>query len=309
MKKIILDVDPGHDDAVAIMLAALNPEIDLLAVTVVAGNQTLEKTFNNALKVCSHLNINVPVYKGMGGPMVRKQVIADDIHGETGLDGPHFDEITIKGEEKHAVDFIIETLLNSEEKITLVPAGPLTNIGMAITREPRILEKIEKIVLMGGAYQLGNITPAAEFNIYADPEAAYIVFTSGVPLVMMGLDLTRQALATKEVVEKIGSLNNKASKLFVDLMEFFAKTQHDVFGWEAPPVHDPTTVAYLIYPSCIEVKPMYCKIELRSEDSYGRTLCDYFGMLKQEPNTDVAVKLDFDKFWNIIYETLSNYKG
>ncbi len=200
-------------------------------------------------------------------------------------------------------------MLNSEEKITLVPAGPLTNIGMAITREPKILEKIEKIVLMGGAYQLGNITPAAEFNIYADPEAAYIVFTSGVPLVMMGLDLTRQALATKEVVEKIGSLNNKASKLFVDLMEFFAKTQHDVFGWEAPPVHDPTTVAYLIDPSCIEVKPMYCKIELRSEDSYGRTLCDYFGMLKQEPNTDVAVKLDFDKFWNIIYETLSNYKG
>ena len=179
---------------------------------------------------------------------------------------------------------------------------------MALRKEPRIKEKIEQIVLMGGAYQLGNVTPAAEFNILADPEAAHIVFSSGLPVVMMGLDLTRQALATKEVVDKIGSLNNKASKLFVDLMEFFAKTQHDVFGWSAPPVHDPTTVAYLIDPSCIETKPMYCKIELKSEDSYGRTLCDYFGILKKEPNVDVAVKLDFDKFWNIVYETLKLYK-
>ncbi len=308
MKKIILDVDPGHDDAVAIMLAAFNPDIDLLGITVVAGNQTVEKTFSNALKVCSHLGIDVPVYKGMTGPIVRKQVIADDIHGETGLDGPHFGEITKKGEEMHAVDYIIEKLMSSDEKITLVPTGPLSNIGMALRKEPRIKEKIEQIVLMGGAYQLGNVTPAAEFNIWADPEAAYIVFSSELPLVMMGLDLTRQALATKEVVEKIGSLNNKASQLFVDLMEFFAKTQHDVFGWSAPPVHDPTTVAYLIDPSCIETKPMYCKIELKSEDSYGRTLCDYFGILKTAPNTDVAVKLDFDKFWNIVYETLKLYK-
>ena len=308
MKKIILDVDPGHDDAVAIMLAAFNPDIDLLGITVVAGNQTVEKTFSNALKVCSHLGIDVPVYKGMKGPIVRKQVIADDIHGETGLDGPHFDEVTKKGEEMHAVDYIIEKLMSSDEKITLVPTGPLSNIGMALRKEPRIKEKIEQIVLMGGAYQLGNVTPAAEFNIWADPEAAYIVFSSELPLVMMGLDLTRQALATKEVVEKIGSLNNKASQLFVDLMEFFAKTQHDVFGWSAPPVHDPTTVAYLIDPSCIETKPMYCKIELKSEDSYGRTLCDYFGILKTAPNTDVAVKLDFDKFWNIVYETLKLYK-
>ena len=138
MKKIILDVDPGHDDAVAIMLAAFNPDIDLLGITVVAGNQTVEKTFSNALKVCSHLGIDVPVYKGMTGPIVRKQVIADDIHGETGLDGPHFGEITKKGEEMHAVDYIIEKLMSSDEKITLVPTGPLSNIGMALRKEPRI---------------------------------------------------------------------------------------------------------------------------------------------------------------------------
>jgi len=306
-EKIILDCDPGHDDAVAIMLAAINPKIELLGITVVAGNQKLEKTVNNALKVCNHLNLNVPVYSGMSRPMIREQLIADDIHGETGLDGPKFEELKIKAEDKHAVNFIIDTLMNSDEKVTLVPTGPLTNIGMAIRFEPRIIEKINRIVLMGGSYQLGNMTPAAEFNILADPDAAHIVFSSGVKVVMMGLDLTRQASATKEVVEKIKSLNNKASKLFVDLMEFFAASQKNVFGWSAPPVHDPTTIAYIIDPECIEVKPMFCEIELWSERSYGRTLCDYFGILKKEPNVDVAVKLDFDRFWNLIYENLKLY--
>lgn len=306
-EKIILDCDPGHDDAVAIMLAAINPKIELLGITVVAGNQKLEKTVNNALKVCNHLNLDVPVYSGMSRPMIREQLIADDIHGETGLDGPKFEELKIKAEDKHAVNFIIDTLMNSDEKITLVPTGPLTNIGMAIRFEPRIIEKINRIVLMGGSYQLGNMTPAAEFNILADPDAAHVVFSSGVKVVMMGLDLTRQASATKEVVEKIKSLNNKASKLFVDLMEFFAASQKNVFGWSAPPVHDPTTIAYIIDPECIEVKPMFCEIELWSERSYGRTLCDYFGILKKEPNVDVAVKLDFDRFWNLIYENLKLY--
>ena len=306
-EKIILDCDPGHDDAVAIMLAAINPKIELLGITVVAGNQKLEKTVNNALKVCNHLNLDVPVFSGMSRPMIREQLIADDIHGETGLDGPKFEELKIKAEDKHAVNFIIDTLMNSDEKITLVRTGPLTNIGMAIRFEPRIIEKINRIVLMGGSYQLGNMTPAAEFNILADPDAAHIVFSSGVKVVMMGLDLTRQASATKEVVEKIKSLNNKASKLFVDLMEFFAASQKNVFGWSAPPVHDPTTIAYIIEPECIEVKPMFCEIELWSERSYGRTLCDYFGILKKEPNVDVAVKLDFDRFWNLIYENLKLY--
>ena len=306
-EKIILDCDPGHDDAVAIMLAAINPKIDLLGITVVAGNQKLEKTVNNALKVCNHLNLNVPVYSGMSRPMIREQLIADDIHGETGLDGPVFEELRIKAEKEHAVNFIIDTLMSSDEKITLVPTGPLTNIGMAMRLEPEIIDKIKRIVLMGGSYQLGNMTPAAEFNILADPDAAHVVFSSGVKLVMMGLDLTRQASATKEVVEKIESLHNKASQLFVDLMKFFAASQKNVFGWEAPPVHDPTTIAYIIDPECIEVKPMFCEIELWSERSYGRTLCDYFGILKKEPNVDVAVKLDFDRFWNLIYENLKLY--
>ncbi len=306
-EKVILDVDPGHDDAVAIMLAAKNPKIDLLAITVVAGNQTLEKTTRNTLNVCSHLGINVPISAGMDRPMVRKQVIAENIHGETGLDGPHFGNVKVELDKRHAVDLIIDLLMESDRDINLVPTGPLTNIAMAMRKEPRIVDKIKRIVLMGGAYTIGNVTPAAEFNIFADPEAAHVVFSSGRPIVMMGLDLTRQALATKEVVDKIKTIDNKASKLFVDLMEFFTKTQHEVFGWEAPPTHDPTTIAYLIDPSVIKTKPMHVEIELKSDTCYGRTVCDYFGITGKKPNVDVATELDFDKFWNLIYETLRMY--
>lgn len=306
-EKIILDVDPGHDDAVAIMLAAKNPKIDLLAITVVAGNQTLEKTTQNALNICSHLGINVPVAAGMAGPMVREQIIADDIHGETGLDGPEFGEITVELDKRHAVDLIIDMLMESDGDITLVPTGPLSNIAMAMRKEPKIVEKIKQIVLMGGAYTIGNVTPSAEFNILADPEAAHVVFSSGRPIVMMGLDLTRQALATREVIDRMKTIGNKASKLFVDIIEFFTKTQKEIYGWEAPPTHDPTTIAYLIDPSIVETKPMYTEIELRSEKSYGRTICDYYNVTGKEPNVEVAVKLDFDKFWNLIYETLKLY--
>ncbi|WZL75000.1 nucleoside hydrolase [Clostridiaceae bacterium 35-E11] len=308
-KKVILDCDPGHDDAINILLAGKSPYIDLQAITVVAGNQTLEKTAKNALNICSAVGItDVPIAAGMSKPMVREQVIADDIHGETGLDGPSFDEPTIPLDPRHGVDLIIELLMKSEGDITLVPTGPLTNIAMAMRKEPKIVSKIEQIVLMGGAYQLGNVTPAAEFNIYADPEAAHVVFSCGRPVVMMGLDLTRQALATPEVIAKMKPIGNKASKLFVDLMEFFTKTQHEVFGWDSPPVHDPTTVAWLIDPSVIETKPMYVEVDIRSERSYGRTLCDYFGVVGKPANTEVAVKLDFDKFWNIVYETLKLYE-
>ena len=200
--KIIHDCDPGHDDAVAILMAAVHPAIDLQAVTVVAGNQTLEKTVRNALNICSASGrfSDIPVAAGMSRPMVREQVVAGDIHGESGLDGPVFDEPDVGLDPRHAVDLIIDLLLDSDDPITIVPTGPLTNIGMAIRKEPDIVEKIERIVLMGGAYQHGNVTPSAEFNIYADPEAAHVVFTCGRPIVMMGLDVTRKALATPAMI-------------------------------------------------------------------------------------------------------------
>lgn len=306
-RKIILDVDPGHDDAVAMMIAAVHPAVDLKAVTVVAGNQTLEKTTRNALNVASAIGLTCPVAAGMSRPLVREQVIADDIHGVSGLDGPVFGEPTVSLDGRHAVDLIIETLLASDGDITVVPTGPLTNLAMAMRKEVRIVERIERIVLMGGACQLGNFTPAAEFNIYADPEAAQVVFSSGRPLVMMGLDLTRQALCGPDVIGRVRKLGNPVAQLFAELMEFFAATQKEVFGWEAPPLHDPTTLAWLIDPTLITTKAMHVDIELRGEHTYGRTCCDWYGVTGKAPNADVAVKLDVPRFWDFIVETLALY--
>ncbi len=306
-KKIILDCDPGHDDAVAIMLAAKSEKLDLLGITVVAGNQTLEKTQVNARNVCQCLGLDVPVYAGCGQPMVREKMVAADIHGETGLDGPVFEPLTKPLEEKHAVPFMIDTLMGSDGDITVVTTGPMTNLAMAMRMEPRIVEKIEQIVLMGGAYTNGNVTPAAEFNIIADADAAYVCFTSGRPITMVGLDVTRKALCYPAVVDRMEKVGNKASRLFVDLMRHFCKSQKEVFGWEGGPLHDPITIAYLIDPSVLTVKPMHAEIDIRSTQSYGRTNCDYFGYQKLEPTADVAVDIDVEKFWDIIEDGLRKY--
>lgn len=223
-RKIILDCDPGHDDAIAILLAGKSKYIELLGITVVAGNQTLEKTTKNALNVCQYLGLDVPVYAGCGQPMIRdKQVISEEIHGESGLDGPAFEILERKAEEKHAVLYLIETLMNSDGDITLVPTGPLTNIAMAMRLEPKIVSKIKEIVLMGGTYQLGNVTPAAEFNILADGDAAHVVFTSGCPIVMVGLDVTRKVLCYPSIIERMEKSNSKASQLFGELTQKRAK--------------------------------------------------------------------------------------
>jgi ribosylpyrimidine nucleosidase len=326
--KIILDCDPGHDDAVAILMAAAHPAIDLRAVTVVAGNQTLEKTANNALNVCSATGrcANVPVAAGMSRPIVRQQVTAGDIHGKSGLDGPTFGPPSISLDPRNAIDLIIETLLASDGDITLVPTGPLSNIAMALRHEPKIIPKIHRIVLMGGVYQHGNVSPSAEFNIFADPEAAHIVFTCGRPIVMMGLDITRQVQATPDVVARVGSLGNPQAVLFAEMMEFFSKTQKEIFGWEGAPLHDPTTIAWLIDPSFITLKKMRVEIELRGELTYGRTSCDFFGLENADenpgagmfraashlerpagPNAEVAVAVDAPKFWDIVYDTFALY--
>lgn len=305
--KIILDCDPGHDDAVAILLAGKSEKIDLLGITVVAGNQTLEKTQVNARNVCQCVGLDVPVYAGCGQPMIREKMVAADIHGETGLDGPVFEPLTKELEPEHAVNFIIRTLLDSDGDITMVTTGPMTNLAMAMRMEPAIIPKIRQIVLMGGAYTNGNVTPAAEFNIIADADAAYVCFTSGRPITMVGLDVTRKALCYPSVVERMEKVGNKASQLFVDLMRHFCKSQKEVFGWEGGPLHDPITIAYLIDPSVLTVKPMHAEIDIRSTQSYGRTNCDYFGYQKLEPTADVAIDIDVEKFWNIIEDGLRKY--
>ena len=306
-RKIILDCDPGHDDAVAILLAGINENIELLGISVVTGNQTLDKTTTNALNICQWLGLDVPVYKGCPDPMIRPKFVAADIHGETGLDGPVFEPLTRKAEEQHAVLWMIDTLMKSDGDITVVTTGPMTNLGMAMRMEPAIIPKIKEIVLMGGAYTNGNVTPAAEFNIIEDADAAYVCFTSGRPITMVGLDVTRKALCYPSIVERMGKIDNKAAKLFVDLMGHFCKSQKEVFGWEGGPLHDPITIAYLIDPSVITVKPMYCEIDIFSPQSLGRTNCDFFGYLKKEPNVNVAIAVDADKYWDIIEENIRKY--
>lgn len=307
-RKIILDCDPGHDDAIAIMLAGKSEKIDLLGIVTVAGNQTQEKTVRNALNVCQFLNLDVPVYAGSPRPIVReKPVIADDIHGESGLEGPVFDELTRKPEDKRGVLYIVDTLMESDGDITVVTTGPMTDLAMAMRIEPQIIPKIREIVLMGGSYQNGNVTPAAEFNIMADGDAAHIVFTCGRPITMVGLDVTRKALCYPSIVERMRANKNPAGALFADLMEFFNKTQKEVFGWDGGPLHDPITIAYLIDPSVITLKPMFSQIDIRSEQSYGRTNCDYFGYLGKEPNADVAIDIDVEKYWDIIEDTIKLY--
>lgn len=305
--KIILDCDPGHDDAVAMMLAAGSPAIDLLGITVVSGNQTLEKTVRNALRVTQWLGVNVPVYGGCSLPMVREKKIAGDIHGESGLDGPVFPELDRQAQPMHAVEYLIRTLLSSDGDITVVTTGPMTNLAMALRLEPRIAEKIRRIVLMGGSYTNGNVTPAAEFNMIADAEAAYVCFNSGIPLTMIGLDVTRKVLCYPEVVERMAKVDNRASRLFVDLMAHFCKSQKEVFGWEGGPLHDPVTVACLIDPTLVTTKAMNAQVDIRSTQSYGRTNCDFFGYQQLPANADVAVDIDVEKFWDIIEQGLRNY--
>ncbi|MBR5094493.1 MAG: nucleoside hydrolase [Oscillospiraceae bacterium] len=306
-KRIILDCDPGHDDAVAIMLAAGDPGLELLGVTVVAGNQTLENTQRNARNVLQWIGKDVPVYAGCGRPLVREKIVAGDIHGSTGLDGPVFPKLTKRLETQHAVLYLIDTLLRSEGDITVVTTGPMTNLAMALRLEPKIAEKIRRIVLMGGAVGNGNVTPAAEFNILADAEAAQICFSSGRPITMVGLDVTRKVLCYPQIVARMERLGTCASELFVALMAHFCRTQKEIFGWEGGPLHDPVTIASLIDPALLTTKAANVQIELRSSQSYGRTNCDMFDYLHLPHTADVAVDIDVERFWDIVEEGLARY--
>lgn len=307
-QKIILDCDPGHDDAIAMLLAGKHPEIELLAITTVAGNQSIEKTTLNALKVCSLANIrNVPIARGMDRPLVRPARPAANIHGESGMDGPSVPEPTLAPVAQHAVDFIIELLLQSDGDITLVPTGPLTNIAMAIRKEPRILPKIQAISLMGGAIGLGNTTPAAEFNIWADPEAAQIVFACGRPITMAPLEVTHQALATGEVLARLRAANRPVASFAADLLVFFANTYKEVYGFTAAPVHDPCAVAVVVEPGIVKTQMMHVAIETTGQWTTGRTVCDIYGKMGQAPNVAVGRALEVERFWEMVIAALISY--
>jgi len=321
MKKVILDCDPGHDDAFAMMLAVQN--LDVLGITTIGGNCTLENVTQNALKILEVLNrTDIPVYKGHSCPLVMPLVTAPQFHGETGLDGPILPMPIAKAQDKHAVDFIIDTVMNTED-VTLIATGPLTNIAAAINKEPRIIERIKELSIMGGSVTFGNWTPAAEFNIYVDPEAAYRVFNSGVHVKMSGINLTRQCCLTHEHVGKFREIGTKTANLAADLTEYFIGATIKSASLTGANMHDACAVAWIVDPSLVKAAKMHIDIELKGELTRGMTVCDYRHLRGVEPeidlyreaqmdfrgktpNAEAALELDFSGFMKLLYQTLAN---
>ena len=308
-RRIILDCDPGHDDAIALILAHGNPEIDLAAITVVAGNQTIDNVTRNALATATVAGITgVPIAAGAHRSLIEPQFVAD-VHGETGLDGPVLPEPTVSLDPRHGVDLIIDTVMGSQPgEITLVPTGPLTNIALAVRKEPRIVARVREVVLMGGAYHGGNYSAAAEFNIAVDPEAAHIVFGEPWPLTMIGIDLTHQALATPAVVERITALDTEVSRFVVDILDFFTESYQDTQGFAAPPVHDPCTVAYVIDPAVLTTRKAPLRVELTGGLTRGMTVADFRFPPPPDCTTSVAVTLDHERFWNLVVDAISRLR-
>ena len=308
-KKIILDCDPGHDDAVAIMLAAAHEKIDILGITCVAGNSTLINTKQNALKVCSLIGrIDIPIYSGADKPLKYDLVTAEHVHGKSGLDtdgNPIYIEKGYDIQKMHAVDFIIKTCHEQLEPIYICPVGPLTNIALAIQKDPSIKNKIKEIVFMGGAaLALGNITPVAEFNIFVDPHAANIVINSGIKIVMFGLDVTHKVNVNDEIINDIKNNKNKSSILFADLMNFYSKTHRKVFEINESPLHDPCVIGYLIDKSIFSGKFVNVTVEEDSNLTRGKTVADWVNVTNRKPNCNVMINADSKKFFSILKKEL-----
>ena len=308
-RKIIIDTDPGQDDAVAILLALASPdEIDVLGVTAVAGNVPLPLTQKNARIVCELAGkSDTLVFAGCDAPLVRKLVTAEHVHGKTGLDGPQMSDPTMPLQDQHAVEYIIETLrAHDAGTITLCPLGPLTNIATAFKSAPDIIEKVQEIVLMGGAYfQVGNITPAAEFNIYVDPEAAKIVFDSGVPIVVIPLDVTHKALTTRARVEAFRALGTKVGDMVAAWTDFFERFDKEKYGSEGAPLHDPCVIAYLIQPDLFTGRHVNVEIETVSELTLGMTVADWWRVTDRAPNAMFMGDLDSDGFFALLADRLA----
>ena len=308
-KQIILDCDPGQDDAVALALAmAAKDEIDLLGVTTVAGNVPLNLTQRNARIMCDICHrTDIKVYAGAEKPMAQPLVTAEHVHGKSGLDGIVIYEPTTPLEEKHAVDFIIETCLAADNNsIFLVPTGPLTNIGLAVERAPAILSKIKEIILMGGALREGgNITPSAEFNIYVDPEAAQIVLRCGCPIVMMSLDVTHQVLTTRKRVDAIRNLDSTVGEPIASLIEFYERYDEEKYHLDGAPLHDPCTIAYLIKPDLFSLKEVNVEVETEGDFTRGATVVDYWDVTERTPNVQWAHSVDDEGFFKLLNMYLS----
>ncbi|MEV6306751.1 nucleoside hydrolase [Actinoplanes sp. NPDC051861] len=300
-RPVIVDCDPGHDDALALLLAAGDDRVRLLGVTTVAGNQTLEKTTRNALKVLGLAGVaGVPVAAGRDRPLSGELNVAEDIHGSSGLDGPVLDLPVAEVADVDGVELMRRLIVGSDEPVTLIATGPLTNVAALLTEHPEAGARVRRIVFMGGSTGRGNTTPYGEFNIVTDPEAADIVLRSGLPVTMIGLNVTHQALATEEIIAEFRAPGTRLGEFCADLMTFFASTYLRVFGFEHPPVHDPIAVASVIDPRIVRTVAAPVAVELSGTYTRGATVVDLHRRTDRDPNAEVAVGLDVDAFWRLL---------
>jgi purine nucleosidase len=308
-RPIIIDCDPGQDDAINLLLAMSSPDaVEILGITAVAGNVPLELTQRNARLMCDLAGrADIPVFAGCSRPMVRELVTAENVHGRSGIDGMTITEPQCPLQRKHAVDFIVHTLCKAdEESISLVPTGPLTNIAMALVKEPRIAGKIREIVLMGGAMrEAGNHSPSAEFNILVDPHAAQVVLRCGRPITMMGLDVTHQVLCSRERVARIAAIDTPAAAATAGMLSFFSRHDTEKYKVDGAPLHDPCTIAYLLQPELFEGKQCNIEVELASELTIGNTAVDFWGVSGRPRNARWIHSVDADGFFDLLNDRLA----
>jgi inosine-uridine nucleoside N-ribohydrolase len=302
--RIILDCDPGHDDAIALMLALGSPEVELLGVTTVSGNQTVERTTENAIRVLDHLGReHIPVVAGAQRPLVRERYAAANVHGQSGLDGPDMPPPARLPEPEHAIEWMANTLSAQPSPVTLIPTGPLTNVALFLARYPELEPKVARVVLMGGAIGEGNVTPAAEFNIWADPEAAQRVLSSGLDVTMVGLDVTHRALMREPHVARLADCGI-AGRLVADLHGFYVEHHRNRYGWDGAPVHDAVAVAHVIDETLLETKHCGVVVDTGPELSRGRTYVDRWGSAGWQSNCHVAVDIDSEHFLELLIERI-----
>lgn len=305
---ILIDCDPGHDDAIAILMAAALPQLDLVGITTVAGNQTLEKTTRNARIVCGVAGIDsVPIAAGADRPLMREPVTAAAVHGDSGLDGPRLEGTAAPLDPRHAVDLIVDTFEALTDPVTLIAIGPLTNVALALRMHPMLADRIPAIYMMGGAWGLGNHTPSAEFNVFADPEAARAVIDSGISIKMSGLELTRHAAITDAVVERVSRLGTDVGAFVRDILLFYRTSFQKRHGYDGAPIYDACAVAWLADPSLVGSRPMHVEVDTNDGPGLGRTVTDVHAVLDNEPNVDVGMELESERFWELLLTSLETY--
>ncbi|OVZ91862.1 pyrimidine-specific ribonucleoside hydrolase RihA [Yersinia alsatica] len=308
-RSIIIDCDPGHDDAIALILALASPELKVEAVTTCAGNQTPDKTLRNALRILTLLERqDIPVAGGALKPLLRELIIADNVHGESGLDGPSLPDPDFAPQAENAVELMARILRASPHPVTIVATGPLTNVALLLAGHGALVAKIERIVIMGGAVMLGNWTPAAEFNIFVDPEAADRVFKSGIPITMAGLDVTHQAQVMDEDIDRIRQLNNPIAEVVAGLLDFFMLYhRQERWGFQGAPLHDPCTIAWLLAPELFTSIERWVGIETRGEYTQGMTVVDYYQLTGNKPNAEVLMGINRQGFIDLLVERVARY--